>query len=260
MNEFESSLVTLLRAKAGDASGYVDDAQAAARIDLGLDRIDRRRRRVRTAALVAAAAVVVAVLVVLTRVPLDDSAPLEPSGSLSSLAPVGPYTITSDPFMADGSWEHIVRRPGVEPPRLAPCITDPRTWGAAESRTATYDNSGAEQGVLNEFVLVYHDPEAAHSSLLDAWQQALACREPANVDNPMSPPGPSERSAAIFDEGFANQRAWPPTTPTDQYGRVYALRVLRSGNVLIVIEDTGIPTDRSEVLMAMAAVTAVKKH
>jgi len=72
----------------------------------------------------------------------------------------------------------------------------------------------------------------------------------------MSAPEPPSVEGA-FDEGFVNERAWPPATPTDQFGLIYGIRVVRAGNVLIVVDDTGIPTDRSEITMARAVHTAV---
>jgi hypothetical protein len=63
-------------------------------------------------------------------------------------------------------------------------------------------------------------------------------------EGPGYPPGD-------FDEFFAQQRDWSNGL------HLYVLRVARAGNVLVVLEDTGIPSDRSPSIMTRAVVQAL---
>ena len=64
----------------------------------------------------------------------------------------------------------------------------------------------------------------------------------------------SGQHSTNWDEAFVGQTG---TAPGLDPQSVYALLIARAGNVLIVEEDTGIPTDRGECRLAIATEQAL---
>jgi hypothetical protein len=185
---------------------------------------------------------------------LRDSAsppsPAEPPGPSGGL-----LTLSADPFMA---FDGLPVRVGAPPPVLSECVRSPLTWGAAESRTATYERPGHPERVYNEFVLRYDSVAAAHRAVLDAWRQFRDCPAPPNVatdpwDRPTSVP------SVMLSELFANQRArFATAAERGQPVGTYALRVGRRNNIVVVIEDRGVPDDRAITALGRAMSKAVR--
>lgn len=98
MNDFESSLVSALRAEVEQVVGSVDDTRAVQRLESRLDRVDhdRRRRIWVTMAAVGAAAAVISVIALADRA-TDHALPLPPIGpspstsAVTSPAPAGAW-------------------------------------------------------------------------------------------------------------------------------------------------------------------------
>jgi hypothetical protein len=226
-------------------------------------RAAERHRRIRLIAAVATTAVVAALIVAMGAGQLRDSAtppsPAQPgpdhSGRLLTLSP--------DLFTVFGS---LPVRVGDPPPVLSGCVSSPLTWGAAESRTATYERPGHPGRVYNEFVLRYDTVAGAHSAVLHAWRQFRRCPTPPNVfTDPWDLPAavPSAESTAMpnvkLSEQFANQRArFATAAERGQPLGMYALRVGRRDNIVVVIEDRGDPDDRAERVLRVAMSKAVR--
>lgn len=230
------------------------------------ERVDEVRERVRTARLrrasvavgsAAVAAVLVAIALLVNQTPHTTPEPTGPP-SLQVLAP--------DPFLSNHAasfWGPRTRLVNALPPRLSHCIRDPHTWGALNTRAATYvdPRPAARQDPpdtrLNEYVLQYSDPASAHRAIRDALQQARNCPKPPGV---FKDPSRIQRNAGdSYDEYFANQRTWL-SAPDAQPTHVYTLRVARAGNILVVIEDTETASDRSAVWLSLAVDQAVPQY
>jgi hypothetical protein len=204
-------------------------------------RAERRRHTRRIAAGVTSAVIGALVLGVSTVTPLLDSE-----------APTGgsPPPAAADVLLS--SIYGLPLRTGVPSTALSSCVSSPRTWGAAEAHGARYADPEEPQVHFNEFVLRFESTAAAHRAVTDAWSQFLRCPTPPQViTDPLDPPAPL--SAYHFDEWFSNQRARFATRQhLGQPVAMYALRVARRNAVVVVIEDTGAPDDRAELLLSQA--------
>ena len=132
-------------------------------------------------------------------------------GAPAIAAPPGPDPVsgllTLDGRPVHGVWRASVR-PGASPAALSACVSSPLTWGAVESRGATYGRPG-EDRVYNEFVLRYDSVAAAHRAVLDAWRQFRRCPTPPNVatdplesaDTCRRPRGAVRKPACAFRHG-----------------------------------------------------------
>jgi hypothetical protein len=141
-----------------------------------------------------------------------------------------------------------VARTAAAPNALSSCLTSPLTWGAAEAVGIRNGVPGQTTLVFNEFVLRYDSVAGAHRAVADAWRQFADCpRTTAVSTDPFTAPGPS--IPYNLDEWFANQRATFASAQTrGQPTPMYALRVARLANIVLVIDDVGAPDDRAELL------------
>jgi hypothetical protein len=226
-------------------------------------RAAQRHRRNRRIAAVVTTAAVATLIIGLGAGPLRDSAtppsPAQPDPNHSGRL----LTLSSDPFRAFGN---LPVRVGAPPPVLSRCVSSPLTWGAAESRTATYEGPSHPGWVYNEFVLRYDTVAAAHRAVLHAWRQFRHCPTPPNVyTDPWHRPAPvssallASKHGVRLSEQFANERARFATAA--QKGPLlgmYALRVGRRNNIVVDIEDRGPPDDRAWFLLGEAMSKAVR--
>ncbi len=243
------------------------DGDRLERLDEVRGRIQAARRRRAAAAIGGAVAAVLAVAIAFVANPTPRAA-LEPAGV------PGGQVIAPEPFLSNGQasqWGPRVRLANAKLPRLSRCISDPRTWGAVESRAATYRDPYADRHLrdtrMNEYLLQYADASRAHRAFLDALRQARSC---ANGDDPIihrpggvgtfgqDPTAPDGVRSLRFDEGFAQQWAEASVglAATD---RNPVLRVARADNVLVVIEDATME-DKSDVWLATAVHQALPKY
>jgi hypothetical protein len=216
---------------------------------------ERRRRNRRIVAVVTSAVLAVLILGFAATV-----GGLRNSATPPSPAPPGPHpvrgllTLAVDPFM---DFDGLPVRAGAPPAALSGCIRSPLTWGAVESRAATYERLGHPELVYNEFVLRYNSVAAAHSAVLEAWRQFRFCPAPPNVaTDPWLRPTPWPRPR--LSEQFANQRAQFATAAHRGLPSIYALRVARRRNIVVVVEDRGDPDDRAEFVLGQAMSKAVR--
>ena len=148
--------------------------------------------------------------------------------------------IAQNPFLSNHSGLYdwgMVRTPGVPPHRLSRCV-DPGAWNARSSRAATYQEPARPGEYVNEYLLDYATPAAAHRALMDAWHQINQCPKPAHdrERGQFIRPGPVAVGRG-YDEGFGHLESRYDTS----YYPWYALRVARVGNVLVVLESTSLP-------------------
>jgi hypothetical protein len=230
------------------------DGQRPERLTEIRDRVRvARRRRTTTRASAVVTALAAAALVVVVAQQSRHTTP-EPAGPPRPDVPGG-EVFAPDPFLPDGANGWGVRRQvGASLPRLSHCITDPRTWGATKARSATYvgprtgPHGDGPAARVNEYLLEYADAASADDAFRQALGQARRCQDPSDpYDDPNV--GTEVHPRADYDEGFAQQATPGGASPTN---RVYALRVARAGNVLVVVEDTGITTDQSPTNQSVA--------
>jgi hypothetical protein len=271
MTDFDSNLATALQTWVDDAVEPLDQVRAGFLLQSRLDRVEqvrrRRRRAAATVALAAAALIAVALLAGRAFLRADTVAPTGPAPSPTA---TDDLTLSADPFLAASDWDgHLVVQPTVQPSPLSPCLTNPQSWEAVQSRAMTYIDPNDATTTGNEYVLRFADAASAHATLLSAWHQMKDCPLPPNaIDDALARPAAGARNPAypaagtkyLYDEGFANQRTWfsnqHPNTPS----AIYALRVARAGNIVVVIEDRGIVSDRAERMMAQAIQLAVQQY
>jgi len=184
------------------------------------------------------------------------------SATPPSPATTGPHraggllALAAHPLLAQEEGNPI--RPAVMPIPLSACVSSPLTWGAAESRAATYGRSG-DARFGNEFVLRYNSAAAAHSAVTDAWRLFHECPTPRRVEtDPWDLPSPGSRWH--LSEYFANERARFATLRDTLQNNVppvamYSLRVARRHNVLVVVE-TRDSDDRAEFILSVAMAEA----
>jgi hypothetical protein len=215
---------------------------------------ERGRRMRRAAASTLVGAVVVAA-VVLGSGP-GGAQRTEPLPATSPRPTPGIYALASDPFLTVSDWDYV--RSDIAPGRLTECITSPLTWTAAESHGARFVDPQHPGTVFNEFVLRFDTVAGAHQAVADAWDQFAGCPTPPEVlTDPLL--RPSASAGELEDEGFANQRAeFATAAHKGQPVSMYALRVSRIGDVVVVVEDLGEPDDRSQVIMIPALQNAVR--
>jgi hypothetical protein len=168
----------------------------------------------------------------------------------------GTLLLADDPFV-DPVDTGLVRT-GAAPTSLSPCIISPLTWGAAEARAARSVTPGQVWPVYNEFVLRFDNAAEAHRGVAAVWREFTACpRGPAVSTDPLR--SPQRYPRFHLDEWFANQRAvFGSAKMRGQPRSMYALRVARRANIVVVIEDLGVPDDRAEVLLDRALSVATK--
>ncbi len=132
-------------------------------------RAERRRRHRRIAAVITLAGLAALILGVgATRNLNDSTAP--PSPATTGPHPArGLLTLKADPY--ETGIDGLPLRPGIPPEALWTCISSPLTWGAVESRGATFGRPG-EDRVYNEFLLRYDSVADAHRAVADAPRQA----------------------------------------------------------------------------------------
>jgi hypothetical protein len=224
-------------------------------------RAAERHRRNRRIGAVVATAVAAALILGLGAGQLRDSAaPPSPARPAPDHSPL--LTLAADPFMAFGSLPVQV---GAPPPVLSGCVSSPLTWGAAQSRTATYKGPSHPGWVYNEFVLRYDTVAAAHRAVLHAWRQFRRCPTPPNViTDPWHRPAPVPKDSMAAEpsvglsEQFANQRArFATAAERGPLLGLYALRVGRRNNIVVAVEDRGVPDDRASFLLGEAMSKAV---
>ena len=243
MSGLDDALVTALRDKADAAARLVDTKGARAAVQARLDRVDHgRRRRVWLVPVAVGAAVAAVAIAAVAGRSLHQATPLppthpSPTSTLLSLA--------GDPFLTDGDltsifFQGIARNPTTPTRPLSPCLPDPRTWGAVQSKAAAYPSRTDPTVTLNEYVLRFTDPAAAHTAVLNAWARLHACS--SQFDQPLAPPGPNIHTPYLQDVVFGQ----------DSRHGFYVPRIARVGNVVVVVEDTGISDDRSWTLLDLA--------
>jgi hypothetical protein len=217
---------------------------------------ERRRRNRRVAAIVTPAVLATLIFGLNTAGQLRNSA-TPPSPAQPGPRPVGGLLrIAADPFT---EFDGLPVRASASPAALSGCVSSPLTWGAVESRWATYGHPGHRGRVYNEFVLRFDSVAAAHRAVLDAWRQFRQCPTPPNVaTDPWNQP--TQVAGYGLREQFANQRARFATAAfRGQPVSMYALRVGRRENVVVAIEDRGDPDDRAAFVLELAMSRAVWK-
>jgi hypothetical protein len=248
MSRLDTALAAALHTEADQAGQAVDVTRARLAVEARLDRVDHRRRgRVWLVPLAVATAAAAVVVVVLAGRDLHQARPLPPTHP----SPTGQtFTLARDPFLTNADmhslgWE-VVRDEGTAPPQLSPCVQDPRTWGAAESRALTYRGiPGHSSAAVDEFVLRFGDATGAHRALLAAWQRLRSCS--MTLDDPTNRPAPlSLGSTTVSDEALIAQGG---TSRPD--ASVFAVRIARQGNLVVVLTDTDFPTDRPAWVMGI---------
>jgi hypothetical protein len=167
-----------------------------------------------------------------------------------------PLMLSEDPFLLVLDVDLV--RTDAAPTSLSTCISSPLRWGAAEYGGVRYATPRQATPVFNEFVLRYDTAVEAHRAVTDAWRQFARCPRPAEVaTDPLTAPKPSP--IYDMDEWFANQRAtFASAQMRGQPVHLYALRVGRRENVVVVIEDLGVPTDRANLLLEKALTFATR--
>jgi hypothetical protein len=197
---------------------------------------------------------------------LDQSPSSSPSASASSAERL--YELTADPLLTHADWVRLTDPrdtvpvlSDIQPPTLTTCISSPLTWQARQSHVATYVDSTKPAAVWNEYVLTFDEVEQARQAVGRVWQQMVDCPTPpvVFVDGLSEQPQPGP-TGGVIDEAFAAQRTtFTTVSPGDNDMPIgmYALRVARRGNVVVVLEDEGYPTDRAWVIMTMAIDRAI---
>jgi hypothetical protein len=272
MNDFETTLASGLRAEADRSTLTLDRLADARRLGFRLDRIDRdRRRRVKrtveavTAATAAAAVMVIAVVTVAGRV--DHMTPGRSLPSASSAVPGG-LPIESHPYLPrwfTSDWR-VVRRPHAAMPRLTHCVPAPSRWSAWHVQGTTYldlnpwphtDLPGTR---VNEWLLQYADASAAHRVLVNTLHRLKGCPGPADAFDDPTNINRNRDSSWDYDEAFESQRTWY-TSSAHRGNPVarYVIRVARARNVLVVLEDTGIASQRTRFALTTAVETAAPR-
>jgi hypothetical protein len=255
MSEFEPSVVAVLRARAADGEGTIDDVRARARLRAGLDRADRRRRRATWGAAALAVAMLATGLTFRTLVVTDGATPVPPVGPAPSTAATDHYVLATDPFLTvdDVIWDYR-QRPDVATVLLSACVTDPRTWEAAQTRAATYVVPGTPIHVMNEYVMQYDDATVAHSRLMDAW---TALRDCPSIRGPRGgEPLPPLHALRAEDKTWLDEETFTPVGcapgAAGESRSDCVIRMARRGNIVVVLESSGIPTDRSGTMLTDA--------
>ena len=194
-------------------------------------RAERRRRHRRIAAAITLAGLAALILGVgATRNLSDSTAP--PSPATTGPHPArGLLTLTADPY--ETGIDGLPLRPGIPPEALWTCISSPLTWGAVESRGATFGRPG-DYRVYNEFLLRYDSVADAHRAVADALRQAAHC---GPTDDPLEGLAPDIRDH--LNESFADQWSHGPGMRN-----MYSLRVGGEANVVVVLEESGDSDDR----------------
>ena len=172
-----------------------------------------------------------------------------PSGSGDTLS------LAADPFMTAADWNLVMS--AAPPESLSPCVTDPMTWNAAESRRARYVDPGQPGTVYNEFVLRFDSAADAHRAIAAAWRTFTDCPTPAEGD-PELPLPLAGSNDYVIDEAFWGQRVDATPRHAGSPVSVYAVRVARRGNVLVLVEDIGEPDDRAQHVLHMALSSALR--
>jgi hypothetical protein len=264
-SDLESTLCAALRAEADRTTEDLDEVVSLRWLAFRLDRVDLelRRRRSRTVtAILVAAAVAIAVVVAVGRAhhrapdPSNRQRPTVQGGLMISPHPYLPPWFVS-------SW-HLNRQLHARMAPLTTCVPDPRSWGARYVQGTTYIDFNAYPHLdspdtrVDEWLLQYPDASSAHRVLVDTLQQLETCPRPHDaVDHRIG----IDRNADWswdFDEAFGSQRT-RYATPSHR-GRpvsVYAMRIARARNVLVVLEDRGITTDRTFFALTTAVGAAV---
>jgi hypothetical protein len=252
MSRLDDRVVAAINQLAGDGSGPV--------LDMAALRAGRRRRRlVRATAVAVACAAVVAVA--------GGFGALRNTAGGSHLPATGPsptrtFSLAGDPLMQ--TWEMTalafglpVLRTDGHPPRLTTCITDPLTWGSAQTAAATYVSPNHPGKRFNEFVLKYSGATAAYQALADAWTQVQHCPKAPHAQDfgSRSPRG----WATPVDQVWVWERFFTPQRADQQPG-YNCLTVARDGNVVVVIENTGTSNDGSGELMGEAFKRAIPER
>jgi DNA-directed RNA polymerase specialized sigma24 family protein len=265
----DSTLVAALEDEAEKTVLSVDGVAAARRLEARLDAVDQSRRpRTRRVAMAVAASVIV-IVVAVALVGRPDQPTVDHSIGKPRPAVAGGLLIRPDPYLPDwftSDW-HVVQEPDAKVPRLTHCIPDLRSWGSLYAQGMTYvdPNPTARRGVaarrVNEWLLQFPDASGAHRALVNTFRRLASCARPPDATNA---PGHIDRnpdSSWDYDEAFGSQRTSPSTGrhPT-QAAAVYVLRVARARNVLVVLEDTGIPVDRTPATMTAAVRRAVPHY
>lgn len=227
----------------------------------------RRRRVIWGAGAVAGAAAVVAAIALAGHPSRHAGQPAGPSPRTSE-SPLGrPYQLAAAPLLTQRDWvltapdDAVLVRSHARPPRLTTCITSPLTWQARQSRVATYVPPTNPAPVWTEYVLRFDDPNQAHQAVTRVRQQMADCPTPPKVfaDQMGSRAFPASRTEWL-EEWFAAQRTTFTTASPgdlDMPVGMYALRVARRGNVVVVLEDEGYPTDRATVILTTAIQRAI---
>jgi hypothetical protein len=270
MNDFVTTLASALGAEADRSTLTLDGLADARRLGFRLDRIDRDRRlrakrTVEAVAAITAAAAVVVIAVVMVAGRVDRIAAGRSLTSPSSAVPGG-LPIESHPYLPrwfTSDWR-VVRRPHAPMPRLTHCVPAPSRWGARHVQGATYldlnpwphdDLPGTR---VNEWLLQYPNASAAHRVLVNTLQQLKSCPGPADALDDPTNINRNRDSSWDYDEAFGSRRTW--YTSSAHRGLPvarYVLRVARARNVLVVLEDTGITSERTRFALTTAVETAV---
>ena len=203
-------------------------------LESGTDPVEAGRLRGWLVAVVVGGVAAALAAVVIAGRSGHDAGPPEPAPTLSM------FTLAADPFLSDSDLRtnfpdgRFVRDTSAPARQLSPCLTDPRSWGAAQAAVATYRSRTDPTVTLNEYVLRFTDPDSAHRALLAAWAGLNSCRQPAS--DPV--PRPSGLPAETFDESFVDKRAH-----RDHHDALYELFAVREGMVVVLLEDTAFPRE-----------------
>lgn len=265
MNDLESALIATLQAEADRTSLTVDTAAGLQRLEASFDRIDRDRHHQmiwRTVLAAAAAVLVVASVLLANHLPHGNSSPAgPPTPEVTRPAEPVRQFVAPQPFLypyelSKALHWYVIPRPDTAPPRLSHCISDPRSWGAVKTQAATYiDPEPAAHHPhlpgrfrLNEYVLQYTDASSAHRAFLAAFGQLKSCPNPPHT-HPYPDPLRIFNNLPTKGETFWQQRqASSAATNAPCSGNgcdgLYFLGVTRAGNVLLVVENTNLPSER----------------
>ncbi len=167
-----------------------------------------------------------------------------------------PLTLSDDHFL-EALDEGLVRTDATPVP-LSSCLSSPLAWDAEQSGGVRYVAPGKTTPVFNEFVLRYDSVAEAHRAVAIAWRKFGRCpTTPEVATDSLTPPEPFARYQ--LDEWFANQRAtFASARRSGLPVHMYALRVARRANIVVVIEDIGASDDRAYDLLDKALSVAIR--
>src|SRR4051794_18027243 len=164
----------------GDTGPAASDGQRPGRADEAHHRVLTARRRSRCIAALLTPALLATLIVGCSAAGARRDAASPPSSATPGPPPAsGLVTLAAHPLLTVE--EGFPVKPGAARASLSPCVSNPLTWGAAESDAAAYGRPGGRR-FGNEFVLRFDTVAAAHSAVTDAWRVFQDCPTPRKVE------------------------------------------------------------------------------